>query len=216
MTSLNNLTLLLNEALEQLQNAQKNAKSGGKGKQKQGMQALQQMQEQLNKKMQQAREKMQQEGGNMGTAPKGQMSQEFAKMAQQQQMIREALEKINKEDNKDGKGSLGNLNQTIQEMKQSELDLVNKRITQETINRQKKLMTKLLDAEKAQREQDQDSNRESNAAKQFLPSYQQMLEKFNKSLKNESELIQKLPPNLNYYYKNKVAEYFKLLNSPTR
>ena len=216
MTSLNNLTLLLNEALEQLQNAMKNAKSGGKGKQKQGMQALQQMQEQLNKKMQQAREKMQQEGGNTGTAPKGQMSQEFAKMAQQQQMIREALEKINKEDNKDGKGSLGNLNQAIQEMKQSELDLVNKRITQETINRQKKLMTKLLDAEKAQREQNEDSKRENNAAKQFPPSYQQMLEKFNKSLKNESELIQKLPPNLNYYYKNKVAEYFKLLNSPNK
>ncbi len=216
MTSLNNLTLLLNEALEQLQNAMKNAKSGGKGKQKQGMQALQQMQEQLNNKMQQAREKMQKEGGNTGTAPKGQMSQEFAKMAQQQQMIREALEKINKEDNKDGKGSLDNLNQAIQEMKQSELDLVNKRITQETINRQKKLMTKLLDAEKAQREQDEDSKRESNSAKQFPPSYQQMLEKFNKSLKNESELIQKLPPNLNYYYKNKVAEYFKLLNSPNK
>ncbi|GAB1463113.1 ATPase [Pedobacter sp.] len=211
MTSLNNLALMLNEALEQLQNAMKNAK-GGKGKQKQGMQQLQQMQEQLNKNMQQAKEKMEREG-NMGTVPKGQMSQEFAKMAQQQQMIREALEKINKEDNKDGKGSLGNLNQAIQEMKQSELDLVNKRITQETINRQKNLMVKLLDAEKAQREQDQDEKRESNAAKQFPPSYQKNLEKFNKSMQSESELIQKLPPNLNYYYKNKVAEYFKLLNS---
>lgn len=214
MTSLNNLALMLNEALEQLQNAMKNAK-GGKGKQKQSMQQLQQMQEQLNKNMQQAKEKMEREG-NMGTVPKGQMSQEFAKMAQQQQMIREALEKINKEDNKDGKGSLGNLNQAVQEMKQSELDLVNKRINQETINRQKNLMVKLLDAEKAQREQDQDEKRESNAAKQFPPSYQQMLEKFNKSMQSESELIQKLPPNLNYYYKNKVAEYFKLLNSPKK
>ncbi|SOD19970.1 DUF4175 family protein [Pedobacter xixiisoli] len=211
MTSLNNLALMLNEALEQLQNAMKNAK-GGKGKQKQSMQQLQQMQEQLNKNMQQAKEKMEREG-NMGTVPKGQMSQEFAKMAQQQQMIREALEKINKEDNKDGKGSLGNLNQAVQEMKQSELDLVNKRINQETINRQKNLMVKLLDAEKAQREQEQDEKRESNAAKQFPPSYKQMLEKFNKSMQSESELIQKLPPNLNYYYKNKVAEYFRLLNS---
>jgi hypothetical protein len=211
MTSINNLALMLNEALEQLQNAMKNAK-GGKGKQKQGMQQLQQMQEQLNKNMQQAKEKMEREG-NMGTVPKGQMSQEFAKMAQQQQMIREALEKINKEENKDGKGSLGNLNQAVQEMKQSELDLVNKRINQETINRQKNLMVKLLDAEKAQREQEQDEKRESNAAKQFPPSYQQMLEKFNKNMQSESELIQKLPPNLNYYYKNKVAEYFKLLNS---
>ncbi|WP_461789023.1 DUF4175 family protein [Pedobacter sp.] len=211
MTSLNNLALMLNEALEQLQNAMKNAKSG-KGKQKQSMQQLQQMQEQLNKNMQQAKEKMEREG-NMGTVPKGQMSQEFAKMAQQQQMLREALEKVNKEDNKNGKGTLGNLNQAIQEMKQSELDLVNKRITQETINRQKNLMVKLLDAEKAQREQEQDEKRESNAAKQFPPSYQQMLDKFNKSMQSETELIKKLPPNLNYYYKNKVAEYFRLLNA---
>jgi hypothetical protein len=209
MTSLNNLALMLNEALESLQNSMKNAKPG---KGKKSMKDLQKMQEQLNKQMQNAREKMQREG-NMGTVPKGQMSQEFAKMAQQQQMIREALQKINKEENKDGKGSLGNLNQLTQEMKQTENDLVNKKISQETMDRQKNLQTKLLDAEKAQREQDQDSKRESNAAKDFPPSYQQLLDKFKKQQQSESEMIQKLPPNLNYYYKNKIAEYFRLLNT---
>ncbi|RYG11547.1 MAG: hypothetical protein EOO07_20445, partial [Chitinophagaceae bacterium] len=74
----------------------------------------------------------------------------------------------------------------------------------------------LLDADKAQREQDEDSKRESSAAKEFPPSYQQMLEKFKKQQQSETELIQKLPPNLNYYYKNKIAEYFKLLNSQSR
>lgn len=211
MTSLNNLALMLNEALEQLQ---KSKKSGGKGG-KQSMQQLQKMQEQLNKNMQNAREKMEKEG-NKGSAPKGQMSQEFAEMAKQQQMIREALQKINSEENKDGKGSLGNLNQTIKDMKQTETELVNKTIQQETMNRQKNLLTKLIDADKAQREQDEDSKRESNAAKEFPPSYQQMLEKFKKQQQNESELIQKLPPNLNYYYKNKIAEYFKLLNSTNK
>lgn len=215
MTSLNNLALMLNEALEQMQNAQKNSKSGKGKKGKQSMKDLQKMQEQLNQKMQNARDKMQKEG-NMGTVPKGQMSQEFAKMAQQQQMIREALQKINKEENKDGKGSLGNLNQMAEEMKKTENDLVNKRINEETMNRQKDLTTKLLDADKAQREQDQDSKRESAAAKEFPPSYKQLLERFKKEQQSESELIQKLPPNLNYYYKNKIAEYFKLLNSPNR
>jgi len=94
------------------------------------------------------------------------------------------------------------------------MDLVNKKITQETMDRQKNLQTKLLDAEKAQREQDQDSKRESNAAKDFPPSYKQLLDKYKKQQQSESEMIQKLPPNLNYYYKNKIAEYFKLLNSP--
>ncbi|RZJ14445.1 MAG: hypothetical protein EON51_19230, partial [Acinetobacter sp.] len=212
-----NLALMMNEALESMRDAMKNSKPGsGKKSKKQSMKQLEQMQQELNKKMQNAREKMQKEGGNIGTVPKGQMSQEFAKMAQQQQMIREALQKVNKEENKDGKGTLGNLNQIVEDMKKSEAELWNKRITEETMNRQKTLQTKLLDADKAQREQDQDSKRESNAAKDFPPSYQQMLEKFKKQQQSESELIQKLPPNLNYYYKNKIAEYFKLLNSPAK
>lgn len=212
LTSINNLALMLNEALEQLQRPKQS--KGSKGS-KQNMQDLKKMQQQLNDRMQQAKDKLEKEG-NKGAVPKGQMSQEFAKMAQQQQMIREALQKINKEDNKDGKGQLGNLNQMIQEMKQTEMDLVNKKIAEETMNRQKNLMTKLLDSEKAQREQDQDSKRESNAAKEFPPSYKQLLDKFKKQLQSESELLQKLPPNLNYYYKNKIAEYFKLLNSPNQ
>ncbi|MNL46619.1 hypothetical protein D3C87_1693510 [compost metagenome] len=81
------------------------------------------------------------------------------------------------------------------------------------MNRQKDLLLKLLDAERAEREQDQDSKRESKAGKEFPPSYKQMLEKFKLLQKNETEWLQKLPPNLNYYYKNKIAEYFKLLNS---
>jgi len=202
---------MLNEALEQLQNMAKNPSSGGKGK-KSSMKQLQQMQQQLNENMQKAREQMQ-KSGNQGQAPKGQLSQEFGKMAQQQQRIREALQKINREDNKDGKGKMGNLNKMIEEMKSTEKDLVNKRIHQETMNRQKDLLTKMLDAENAERDQDQDSKRESKSAKDFPPSYQQMIDKFKKLQQSETEWLQKLPPNLNYYYKNKITEYFKLLNS---
>lgn len=212
MTSINNLSLMLNEALDQLQDMMKNGKGGGKGKKKQGMKQLQQLQEQLNNGMQKARDQLQ-KSGNKGTVPKGSMSEEFAKMAQQQQMIREALQKINMEENKDGKGSLGNLNQMIEDMKATEADLVNKKLELETMKRQKELLTKLLDADHAQREQDQDAKREAKAGKELPASYQKMLEKFKSAEKSETEWLQKLPPNLNYYYKNKIAEYFKLLNS---
>lgn len=211
MTSINNLSLMLNEALTQLQN-KKNSKGNGKGKKQQSMQQLQKMQEQLNNNMQKAKDQLE-KTGNKGTVPKGAMSQELGKMARQQQMIREALEKINREDNKDGKGKLGNLNQTIQDMKQTEEDLVNKRIEQQTIQRQKNVLTKLLDAEKAERQQDEDSKRESKAGKNFPPSYQKMLKKYELQQQGQQEIIQKLPPDLNYYYKNKINEYFKLLNS---
>ncbi len=213
MTSINNLALMLNEALEQLQNMQKNSKGGGKGKKKQSMQQLQQMQEQLNNAMQKAKEQMQKDG-NKGAAPKGKMSEEFAKMAQQQQMIRESLQKLNQEENKDGNGKMGNLNQVIKDMKTTETELVNKRIEQQSLDRQKNVLIKLLNAEKAEREQDQDSKRESKTGKDFPPSYRQMLDKFKKQQQAEHEILQKLPPDLNYYYKNRISDYFKSLNSP--
>ncbi len=209
MTSINNLALMLNEALEQLQKANKNAK-GGKGKKKQSMQQLRQMQEQLNKNMQQAKDQMQKEG-NKGKVGKGQSSQEFAKMAQQQQMIRQALEKINREDNKDGTGKMGDLNETVQEMKKTESDLVNKSLEEETFKRQKDLVTKLLEAEKADREQEQDDKREAQAAKQFPLSYQKQFKDYQLQKTNGDEVLKTLPPTLNYYYKNKFAEYLKLL-----
>jgi hypothetical protein len=211
MTSINNLSLMLNEALEQMEKNKKNAKSGGKGKGKQSMQQLQKMQDQLNKSMQQAKQQLEKEG-NQGSVPKGKMTEGFAKMAQQQQMIREALQKINSEDNKDGKGTLGNLNQLVKEMKMTESDLINKRLVEETIKRQQGITTKLLDAEKASRDQDEEGKRESQAGRDFPPSYPKMLEEFKKSNLSEQEFLKKLPPALNYYYKNKISAYFKSLN----
>jgi len=204
---------MLNEALEQLEKSKKNAKSGGKGKGKQSMQQLQQMQQQLNKNMQQAKQQMEKEG-NQGKVPKGKMSESFARMAQQQQMIRESLQRINSEENKDGKGSLGDLNSLVKEMKLTESDLVNKRIAEETLKRQQNLETRLIDAEKASRKQDEDGKRESKSGSDLPASYPKMLEQFKKNSATEKEFLQKLPPSLNYYYKNKVGEYFKSLNSP--
>jgi len=211
MTSINNLSLMLSEALSQLQNAQKNPKGGGKSKG--SMKQLQQMQEQLNKNMQNARQQMQ-KNGNQGKVPKGKMSLEFSMMAQRQQMIREAMQKINREKNKDGKNGMGDLNKMIEEMKSTENDLVNKRIEEQTLDRQKKILDKMLDAEKAEKEEDEDVKRESKAAKEFPPSYKNMLEKYKAQQQSETEWLQKLPPQMNYYYKNKIRTYFKLLNLP--
>ncbi|TCD03037.1 hypothetical protein [Pedobacter psychroterrae] len=211
MTAINNLSLMLNEALDQLQNAKKKGQKGGSKGSKTGMQELQKMQQQLNQNMQKAKEQMQ-KNGNQGTVPKGQMSQEFGKMAQQQQMIRKALQKINNE-NKNGKNGQGNTDQMIKDMKATETDLVNKRIEQATMDRQKKLLDKLLDAENAEREEDEEQKRQSKAAKDFPPSYKKMLENFKKAQQSQTESLQKLPADLNHYYKNKIIEYFKMLDS---
>ncbi|WP_017257355.1 DUF4175 family protein [Pedobacter arcticus] len=213
LTGINNLALMLSEALQQLQNAMKNAKSGGKGgKHKPGLSELSKMQQQLNKNMQKAKDAMQQQGIMPGQKGGKEISESLAKMAQQQQMIRQALQEVNNSLNKDGQGKLGNLEKIIKQMEQTEADLVNRRITQEALTRQQEIQTRLLEAEKADREREQDNKRESKAPKEFYPNYNLILEEYQKLKLKETQQIKTVPPSLNYFYKNKITEYFKILN----
>ncbi len=216
MTSINNLALMLNEALEQLQQAQQNGKAGGKGKQKQNLSQLSKMQEQLNKNMQKARDDMQkqgqQSGGKQGKSSR-EMSEQLAKMAREQQMIRQAMQEFNKIENKDGKGTLGNLDKLMKEMEQTETDLVNKRIQQETLIRQQEILSKLLDAEKADREREEDQKRESKEAITPPLTNSIIMEEFRKIKQKEIDLLRTVTPSLNSFYKIKVGDYFKYLNS---
>ena len=218
MTSMNNLALLLSEALDQLQNMQKKGKSGkGKGKQ-QSISQLAKMQQQLNQNMQKAREQLQQQGqqGNQGKSQNGnngKISEQLAKLARQQQQIREALQQINREENKDGTGGLGNLDKISKEMEQTERDLVNRRITEDAIKRQQQIQTRLLEAEKAEQEREQDQQRESKAGKDVPPGYIKALQEYQQAKEKQTEQVRTVPPELNYYYKSKIKSYFDLLNA---
>jgi hypothetical protein len=222
MTSINNLALMLSEVEEQMQKAMKNAKQGkGKGKGKSpNLSELSKMQEQLNKNMQKAREQMQKSGQQQGkqgeqgaSGEKGKMSEGLAKMAREQQLIRQALQDINRELNKDGKGTLGNLDKLTKEMEQTESDLVHKKIQQETLNRQQEILTKLLEADKADQERELDTQRKSKEGKDQSPNYKIVLEEFRKIKLRELELLKTVPPSLNSFYKLKVGDYFRLLNT---
>ena len=218
MTSMNNLALMLNEVLDQLQNAMKNAKPGS-GKQKQpSMQQLSQMQQELNKNMQKARQQMQQQGidGKPGEGKQGQqksgMSEQMAKMARQQEMIRRALQNINRQENKDGKNGLGNLGEIAKQMEQTESDLVNKKIQNETLIRQQKIQTRLLEAEKAEQEREQDQKRESQTGKNTAPGYQKALQSYQQLKNKQTEQLITIPPDVNLFYKSKIKTYFNEIN----
>lgn len=210
MTSMNNLALLLSEALDQLQK-QQNKSGKGKGKQP-SMSQLSKMQQQLNQNMQKAREQMQ-KNGNPQQVQSGQkgMSEAFAKMAREQQMIRQTLQQINK-DNKDGTNGLGDLDKISKQMEQTENDLVNKKITNEALKRQQQIQTRLLEAEKAEQEREQDQKRESHAASNMPPGYIKALQDYEQVKAKQTEQIKTVPASLNLYYRQKIKKYFDQLN----
>jgi hypothetical protein len=171
------------------------------------------MQEQLNKNMEKARQQLQKQGQMGQQKQNGIQSQEFGKMVREQQLIRQSLQEINRKMNKDGQGKLGNLDKLSKEMEQTETDLVNKRIQQSTLFRQQEILSKLLEAEKAERERELDSQRESKQGKDQTPDYKIVLEQYKKTKVKELEILKTIPPSLNSFYKNKVGNYLKFINS---
>jgi hypothetical protein len=210
MTSVNNLALLLNESLNAMQDAAKKGKPGtgscnkpgGKG-QKESAASLRKLQQGLNNKMGEMMKKMKDGKGQSGQG----MSEEFARMAAQQEAIREMLQKMADQLKKDGKGN-GSLGNTSEKMDETETDLVNKRITQETIKRQQEILNKMLDYEKAEKEREMDSERKADQPKNQEFSNPNGFMEYNRLKAREVELLKTVPPSLNPYYKGKVSDYF--------
>jgi Na+-translocating ferredoxin:NAD+ oxidoreductase RnfG subunit len=98
-------------------------------------------------------------------------------------------------------------------MEQTEFDLVNKQITEQTIKRQKEILTRLLDAEKSMREQDLDEERKGETAKDYGKEIPREFEEYLKLKEKEVELLKTVPPKLFPYYKKEVNDYFKRIGN---
>lgn len=216
MTGYNNLALMLSEALQQMQQQMSESqqqKQGMKMCQKckkpgNGLPNLSKMQKQLNDKISQLGEMMKKEGQGQQGGRQG-MSKQFAEMAQMQEQIRKELERINQQEGKDGKGQLGNLGDAIKQMEETEKSLVNKQITAEMMKRQQDIMSKLLDAENAQRQREEQPERESHTGKETERKMPPSLEEYLKAKENETDLYRTVPPALRPYYKNLAEKYFR-------
>ncbi|MFI5150960.1 MAG: DUF4175 family protein [Bacteroidia bacterium] len=211
MTSVNNLALMLNESLNNMEQESKKGKPGsgscnkpgGKG-QKQSAASMRAMQQKLNQKMGEMMKKMKEGKGQGGQTG---MSEEFARMAAQQEAIRGMLQKMADELKKDGKGG-GTLGNTAEKMDETETDLVNKRITQETIKRQQEILNKMLDYEKAEKEREMDTERKADQPKNQEFSNPNAFLEYQRLKAREVELLKTVPPSLSPYYKSKVSQYF--------
>ncbi len=202
MTSINNLALMLNDHFDMMMDMMANAMpSKGKGKSK-GQQSLGELQQKLNDQIQELK--------NSGKSGR-QLSEELAKMAAEQERIRRALqemqEKLKQQGGKVPGGDLPG------KMEQTEMDLVNKQLTEQTIRRQKDILTRLLETEKSMREQNLDEERKGETAKDYQKEIPRAFEEYLRLKEKEVELLKTVPPKLYPYYKKEVNEYFKRIEN---
>lgn len=101
----------------------------------------------------------------MGRKTGRELSEEFARMAAEQERIRRALQEMQEKLKQQGGKSLGE--DIPMKMEQTEMDLVNKQITEQTIQRQKEILSRLLESEKSMREQDLDDERKGETARDY-------------------------------------------------
>ena len=209
MTSINNLALLLDDTMQQMLLSMSEAMgnpNSGKKKQPQGMPDLQQLQNQLGEKINELKE-----SGKSGR----ELSEELARLAAKQEMIRRQMQML--KEAQDGKpdGGLGgdDMKRAIDLMEQNEVALVNKRLTQQLINRQKQIITRMLEAEKAQRDQEMDEEREADKPIVISREIPPAFEKYLDLKKKEIELLKTIPIELNPFYKKEVNDYFRRLSS---
>jgi hypothetical protein len=201
MTSINNLALMLDDHFDMMMQMMANAKPS-MGKSKKGQKpSLSQMQQQLNQKIQELK----------GSGKSGrELSEELAEMAAEQERIRKALQEMQEKMKDGGKGPGGDL---PAKMEQTEMDLVNKQLTDQLIRRQQDILTRMLETEKSAREQDMDEERKGETAKDCDKEIPKAFEEYLRLKEKEVELLKTVPPKLYPYYKKEVNDYFKRMNN---
>ncbi len=214
LTALNELALMLSEAMNQMQKQmakkmpgnQMCNKPGGSGKpgnvpMDKITSGQKKLKEDLGKMMKKAKQ---------GKKPGG--SKEFAQAAARQAAMRKALEQLQREKQEQGKGSK-ELQKIINEMNKIEEDLVNKRLTHEMLKRQQDILTRLLESDRAERQRKYEEKRKSETAQEMERKLPPSLKEYLKKREKDVELYDNIPPDLRPYYKYLVEQYYKSLKS---
>lgn len=141
------------------------------------------------------------------------MSEEFARMAAEQEMLRQGMQQMLKEMKENGQIGDDGLNEIIKDMEKLEEELVNKKINQKMIERSKKIESRMLESQKAQEKREQEEKRKSNEYKgsHFDRRIDEYL--YEQSLKKNQEFLRTNPIEYAPYYKDKINEYYLKKNT---
>ena len=217
MKGLNDLALMLDESMQQMQQAGSGMpgsgscnKPGGKGKKpgKSGnvpMDKIAKGQKNLTESMKKMLNKLKSNKG------KGGMAKEFAEAARRQAELRKALEQLQRQKQEEGKGAGNQLQKLIDEMNKIEEDLVNKRLDAEMIKRQQDITSRLLEAEKAERQKGYENKRKSKSAKDVEKKMPPALKKYLEEREAQLQFYRAISPDLKPFYRKLVDDYMKSL-----
>ncbi len=203
----------LNQALMSLQNSMKQmGQSSSASGFQEFMQQLQQMagqQGQLNEQ-------------SLGLFKKGQQGRlqlsqdDMGRLAAQQEAIRQSMEQLSNQ-TQNRRDILGRLGELGGEMEKVIKDLKQQKLDREVIQRQEKILSRLLDAQKSIREKEYSKKREAEHEKQMLTKSPPELRRdlLQKEDKLRKELLEALQEGYSPEYRRLIKLYFETLSRQT-
>jgi len=205
MESLNEASTLLKGSMEAMM------QGGGQG----GMMSLMQLLQKLSG---------QQMGLNNLTQMLKQMQQgslsqqqqaEMQRLAQQQDLIRKSLDQLNKEAKEQGKSKSlsSNLDNVLKQMQEVVKDMNTEKLDDNLVQKQERILSKLLDAQRSINERDFEKNRESNTGQNIVRESPQDLNLSNdKNIeKIKDELNKAVREGFSRDYENLIRKYYEAL-----
>ena len=218
MMSMNNLALMLAESLNEMESQMEGSSSSscskpGKSKGQQGkpksMKNMKDLQNQLGEQLKKMQQQMQQQREQQQDGQSSEnMNEELARMAAQQELIREEMQKILDDMKKNGVLADDGINQIMKDMEKLEEDIVNKRITNQTIRRNKEIMSRMLKAENAQQEREKEEKRKSDEYKGPEKTHNIDEMRYEESIKKQQDFLRTNPIEYQPFYKEKINKYF--------
>ena len=212
ITSANNLSLYLSEALENIKKQEKNSqpgdgdcdKPGGKGS-KPSMSSLKESQNSIKEQLQKMIDQM--KNGDTGNMSKS-IGQTLAQQEVMQQLIRDMLN-----GNSVGSKAGEQLKLVERLLEESKKELINRNITNELVNRQNLILSKLLDAEKSEIERDFEDKRESKTAIDLRKTNPEGYFEYKDKIKNENELLKRGNMKLRSFYDLKYNSFLNQIKN---
>ncbi|MCF8242864.1 MAG: hypothetical protein K9J16_15905 [Melioribacteraceae bacterium] len=203
MKSINEAATMMNSMLNQLM--QGGGQGGGMMSMMQQLQQMAQQQMTLN----QMTQMMQQ-----GKMSQQQMAQ-IQRLAQEQQMIQKSLEQLNREAKHSGESKklTSNLDKILDDMKEVVTNMQTEKLNDDLINKQERILSKLLDAQRSINERDFEERRESLTGEMFNRESPADLILSSEEGKNKlrEELLKAIKEGYSKDYEELIRKYFEAL-----
>jgi len=204
MQNLNEATSLMQQALQQMMQGDGSG-SGGM------MSLMQQLKQMANKQMGLNQQTQGMKPGQFSMQQQAQMQ----RLAKEQGAIQKSLSELNKEARASGKSKklATNLEKIIEEMNEVVSGLNTKKLDDNLIQKQEKILSKLLDAQRSINERDFEKNRESNVGNVFNNKSPGELNLSDEKIKDNlrEELMKAIQEGYSKDYEDLIHRYFEEL-----